>query len=394
LQLFGSDPEDELTYEFESDSLTVAAGQQRDVEVTATPKKSKPVAGSKLHGFAINARSLNHPTVSCGTQGQLEHKPLISPGTFAVLIAFALLVYGWLHFAPKPPTMEVFQLDKGDVKVGETIRLSWQSANSKSVRIKFNNREVVSAGPPNGSQEFPARESGQFEIVALADSKQSPAMVASLVVSQPVDILKPSIDSFTLSSRRVEPGGQFDVRYRVSGTNVITTVLISKDGVPYKSLVMDSTKHSETIQAPQEPGSYKVQLEAKNDGLSGSQRVESLGLTLVVEDSQAAEILSFKVSPNPVDLVVAKVTVAWQVKGASRIELFVGSNVTQLETDSGQLEQDVFKSGNFELVITDAKGRTTRKTIRVEVKEVEAPADDSKIGTPPPKTDPPADGGR
>lgn len=394
LQLFGSDPEDELAYEFAAETLTVAAGQQRDIEVVATPIKAKPIAGSKLHGFAINARSLNYPTVSCGTQGQLEHKPLVSPGTFAILIAFALLVYGWLNFAPKPPAMEVFQLDRTDVKVGETIKLTWRSANAKSVRITFNDREVVSAGPPSGSQEFPARESGQFEAVAIADSKTSPAIVASLTVSQPIDIKRPVIETFSLSSRRVEPGEQLDVRYRVTGTNVITTVLIYKGEDLFKSLVVDSSKRSETVQSPIEPGTYKVRLEAKNDGLQGSQKVESLTLTLVVEDLQTAEIIAFDVTPNPVDPVVAKVTVKWEVKGANRIELRIGSTLTTLDADRGQIEQDIFKSTDFELIIEDTKGKSTRKTVKVEVKEVDPPADDSKAAVPPPKVDPLPRGGR
>ncbi|MEQ1822360.1 MAG: hypothetical protein ABL949_07615 [Fimbriimonadaceae bacterium] len=393
LQFFGSDPEDELGYDFEAETLTVGAGQQRDIEVITTPIKSRPIAGSKLYGFSINARSINYPTVSCGTQGQLEHKPVVSPGTFAVLIAFVLLVFGWLNFAPKPPTMEVLQLDQTEVKVGEIVKLTWQSANAKSVRIRFNNRDVVTAGPPSGSQEFPARESGQFEAIAIVDSKQSAPMAVSLTVSEPVKIEKPVIESFSTTKRRVEPGGQFDVRYHVTGTNVTTTVIVYRDKDIFKSLIVDSSKRSETVQAPVEPGTYRVKLEAKNDGSEGTQRVESRWLSLEVEDLQKVEIQSFEVTPNPVDPVIAKVTVKWRVKGANRIDLRVGSNVTTLQSDSGQIEQDIFKTETFELIVEDANGKTTRKSIRVEVKVLEPPADDSKVADPPPKTDTGSTGG-
>ena len=57
LQLFGSDPDEALAYSFEPEHIAIGPGQQKEVDVIAEPAQSRPIAGPRLYGFTISARS-------------------------------------------------------------------------------------------------------------------------------------------------------------------------------------------------------------------------------------------------------------------------------------------------------------------------------------------------
>ena len=105
LQLSGADPEEECAYEFPSDQITIGPGQQREIVVSVHAASAGYFSPGKLFGFVISARSIESPSTVASAQGQLERRPLLSPG--AILTAVVLLAAFFLWFAvrPKPPTI-------------------------------------------------------------------------------------------------------------------------------------------------------------------------------------------------------------------------------------------------------------------------------------------------
>lgn len=369
LQLFGSDPDEALAYAFDPEHVSVGPGHQKDIEVAATPIHTRPLGGARLHGFTISARNPDQPNISCGSQAQLEQKPLLSPGSLAIFGALLILIIGWLQFAPKRPVVDVFTADFSDLREGDKFKLSWQSSNAKSVKIYFNSREVVSAGQPDGFQEFTATESGTYKIVAIRETRESDPKEQPIKVTEVVPLGPAIISSFSLDSRTVEPGQDIMIRYKTTGATKLT---LRPDG-----LLLDPNESSRRLPAPDKEGTYDYQLVASN---GDNIKVESERIRLTVRRMPKVSIVNFAAEPEVVDVAVAKTKLVWQTKGARSIEIRFGDQFYQSTSAVGSLEIDVFRSGDCEMTATDEDGLTVKKTIRLTVKTPEPPADDTKTG--------------
>src|SRR6185503_7588992 len=51
VQLFGSDPDESLAFNFEQDHVTLAPGKQKEVRLTVNPTSPKILWNVELHGF-------------------------------------------------------------------------------------------------------------------------------------------------------------------------------------------------------------------------------------------------------------------------------------------------------------------------------------------------------
>jgi len=367
LQLFGSDPDEELAYSFEPEHIAIGPGHQKEIEVTATPIHTRPIAGARLHGFTISARNPDQANISCAAQAQLEQKPLLSPGSIAIIAAFLILVFGWLQFAPKPPVVDVFTADVTDLKEGDRYKLSWQTSNAKSVRITFNGKEVVSAGQPDGSQQFVAVESGTYTIVASRETRKSDPREVQIRVTKVIPPGPAVISKFTMDPAIAEPGEPVMVRYEVSGA---TELILSPDG-----LKLGTSVTSHKVLAPEREGPHYYQLIALN---GEGKRTESERIRLTVRKEPKVSIVSFSAEPETIDVAVAKTKLVWQTKGARRIEIRYGDYFHESTDEVGSVEIDAFKSGECELKAYDEDGLSVTKTIRLTVKASEPPADDTK----------------
>ncbi len=378
LQLFGSDPDEALAYSFEPEHIAVGPGQQKDVDVIAEPAHSRPIAGPRLYGFTVSARSPEEPGTVCSSQAQLEQRPLLSPGFIAVFIVFLVLFIGWLQFVPKPPKVDAFNIpdaDKLALKEGDRFTLSWQTSNAKSVKITFNGDEVVSAGQPDGSQTFSAKESGTFRILAWRETRVSDSEEISISVTAIVPDGPAVISDFRIDKRTVEPGEQFMVYYKVTGA---TRLLLMPD-----QKVLGGALESVKVDAPEKEDTYTYRLVAFNED---EVKTESKPIRVTVKRIPKASIVSFSANPTSIDPAVARATFSWQVSNALRVEIKRGNESVYTTTEkTGFTEVDVFKSGEYTLIATGDDNLTVTKTLQLTVKAVEPPADDTKTtGTPPP----------
>jgi hypothetical protein len=377
LQLFGSDPEDDCTYEFAHEQIAVGPGQQKQVEVVATPRSSRPFASPRLHGFTITGRSIETPAVTCSSQAQLEQRPLVTPGALIALVVIAAIAAVWVALLPKPPRIDVLAVDPAQPLVGDVITVSWRSSNANSVTILKNGLPLIERGTPEGNTQL-AIEAGDldpdgrivFQAVAHRDRVQSEMAEARIRPTIPPELPPARIVNFTISPREVRLGQSFMIKYSVANAEGLTLMPAG--------IALDP-KASEWMVQPTAPGTFEYYLLARD---AQNRRVESERVRVSVVEGTDAAIVVFRVEPTTVDLAVSRVTVTWQLTNAVRAELLVGGQRTALPDIRGEQSVEVFRSTSFQLVGYDARGRTVSSDrIQVTVREPEPPPIDPPVTT-------------
>lgn len=367
MQLFGSDPEDALTFEMPTEQVVVGPGQQKEVRVAVVPMHRRPISAPRLHGFQISARSLDTPSVFGSAQAQIEQRPAVtSSGIFVFLLVLSVMI-GWLAFIPKDPAMDTFMLDRSVANIGETVDLSWLSSNAKSVMITFNGKVIVSAGAPKGTTSIAVDTSGTFEAVAVRDAKTSAPLQAVLTVKVPEKLAPPQVLSFEIKQRVVAPGESFFVTYKLKDS--------AKATLTPTGAVLDPKLNSIQITAPSQAGLVKYQIVAEN----GSETVKSREVTVNVVQKPLASIVVFRAEPMTVDPLLGKTTITWQITGASRAELVVDGQRMDLPKTEGEITIDITKTVQITLVGYDANGISVKKSATIKV-ESPPPADDGSSG--------------
>ena len=71
IQLMADDPEDVCAYEFDEEQVTLAPGQQKEIDFLVNPKKGSPFGSTRLIGFTVTGRSLSNQGVVASSGGQL-----------------------------------------------------------------------------------------------------------------------------------------------------------------------------------------------------------------------------------------------------------------------------------------------------------------------------------
>lgn len=374
LQVFGSDPEDSLTYQFGTEQLSLGPGQQREVVVTVTPTRKRAISSPILHGFTISVRSPENVGVVAAAQAQLEQKPLLSPGGLILGLIGAFLAFFWWWTLPKAPVLDTFTVNKSVIIPGEMVSLTWTSSNAKRVRILFGSEVIVEGGRPNGSMEYRPPTSGKFLAVAVRDTRSSTPLQVNVDVRAPAKAPPAEITRFEIPDRQVEPGQKFMVNYKVSGA--VKVVIM-----PTQTL-LDPTMDSIQLEAPSEPGTVNYQLKAVNasgDAVDSKQIRVSFGFT------PKARITAFQANPEIVEETAPQTTIRWAVENTSRAELQVAGQKIDLSGSGGTVSVDILQSGDIVLVAYDERGLATRRKLTVRVKKTQPPVDDS---SPPPTDNP------
>jgi hypothetical protein len=362
LQLFASDPEDALAYEFENGQIALAPGQTRTVAVTAKPTGSRPFAGSRLFGFNVTARSSDAPGVACSSQAQLEERPLFAPATIVMVLLTVLLFALWLALLPKPPRLDSLSIRPPDPIRGSQVTVSWTASNANSVRLSVGNIQIE--GKPNDSYTFTANQDGVIVATAVREGKTSDAVTRAFTVVDPPATPDPVIEQFDVTPKEAKLGEPLLVRYKLSG---------QIEEAKLEPVNMNLDPDLETVRITADLlGTVTYRLVATNS--AGKSVNKSVKVT-VVKGSEAS-IVVFKVEPKTLPAEGGQVTVSWQLENARRIELQAGPEQLVLEGASGQRYFIVTETTEFVIIGYDAQGLTVTRKERVVVQ-------------PTPSTDPP-----
>src|SRR5579871_3985371 len=225
VQLFGSDPEEACAFELDAEQVALGPGQQKTVLLTVSPSKQVYVAGSRLFGFSISARSIEQPSVVAVAQGQLEQRPLLSIGGIAALV-FVLLVVGlWVYLIPPKPGLTV-TVNTQEITKGDKLVVSWSVKGSPTKIHIAALGQTIYDGPPkdkDGSQEFtpvfPPDLPGTkpvdvpFEITGYAekDEKQYDIRPIHVLGKAAPEVPDPRIDTFKLDQTTIPLGATVTV---------------------------------------------------------------------------------------------------------------------------------------------------------------------------------------
>lgn len=371
LQLVGTDPEDECTFSFEPEQVTIGPGQQKEVYVGVGLNAHRPFAGTRLFGFSISGRSIETPSVICSAQAQLERKPLLSPGGLIAMMLFVILAVGWWLLMPKPPRIVEFALDKNTVVAGQSITVSWQAAEATGVIVEYGtNKENRKA---SGELTFTPEASGEVTVVAVRDSKKSDPQTLPFTVNQPEAIPDPTIKKFSIKPTTLNVNESAILTYELGES--VTKATLEPTG---QELILQGT----TVQiTPTMAGLIEYTIVAVNS--AGKTVRKSIKVT-VVEASQAS-IVKFDGDPKIVSATDGKVTLTWQLNNAARAEIGDGAKTTEVDANKGSLDFVITKTTEFTLTGYDTEGRTVTKKFTVKFEEPVAPTD--------PATEPTTGGG-
>ncbi len=370
LQLFGNDPEEACTYDFESEQISVSPGQQKTVELEVTPTSTPFLSSSRLHGFSVSGRSIETPSVLASAQAQLEQRPFVTPGLLSLLIFTVLIIGAWIALIPKPPKVTL-SISKRSATVGETIRVSWRGEHANSVQILVNGQPLVSEAPVFGETDYVAQSEGSVEFTAKAirDQRESEVDSETLTIEKPAPSPEVKV-AIRPRKKTINLGEAVELDYSVE--NAVDAYL--QPG-PQKLVL---TLKSITVQPNKEgPNEYEI-VATDKDG-----RVSTAKTTVTVIDRARVVVLAFSASPPKLDAGGGYVTLKWQVSNAARVEISGGFEpiVPDAPNSAGSQDFMIEKTTTFTIKAIDANGKSVSKSVKVEVAEPMAP---------PPDTDPPS----
>lgn len=361
LQLFGNDPDEACTYEFEHEQIAVSPGQQKTVEFTVVPSSTGLLASSRLHGFSISGRSVESPNVMTSAQAQLEQRPALTPAALTFLILLVVIVVGWIALIPKPPTIAM-NLSQAKVVKGESVKVSWHAQNATTVRVLANGQPFYEGSSLEGGVDYVAKEAGdvQFEATAARDQKTISAS-ASLHVENPPPVPAP-LATIKAKRRTINLGETVELIYSVQNADEVYLQPINQKLPP--------TLTSWSVQ-PAAEGTITYEIVATGkDGQVARDRT-----TVTVLNKSKIVFLDFSAKPDKLDVGGGYVTLSWQVSNAARIEIQDGKDTLVPDNPNalGSKEFMIDKTTTFILKAIDASGKSVVKSIKVEVAEPDIP---------------------
>ncbi|MEO7453594.1 MAG: hypothetical protein ABIV13_02390 [Fimbriimonadales bacterium] len=360
LQLFADDPSDACTYSLEPERVSLAPGQQREIQLLAQPRSIPFVGSSQLYGATVTARNVEDPKTAATAQAQVERRALFSPALLLMLIAMVSLAGLWFAMRPKPAVIDSFDVDLTEVFVDETVRLSWQSTNARSITIETPEGVLMEGLPPDGSKTFKITKTTTFYAYAVNEMGRSrnprETTVVAKIVQQPpaAEIL-----SFEVEPKTVNVGDTATIKYKVANASKVTLQPLGVD-------LAVSGQDTYTFIA-ENPGKMTLMITAYN---VQNQAVEK-SLMLNVVDVSQARILVFQASINGTPLggtevqPAAPIQIEWHVTNAARIDVLPQIGIS---TDRGTMELLAPETTTtYTLSAVDAKGLRVSQKITIKV---------------------------
>lgn len=374
LQFFADDPEDGCTYQFASERIQLAPGQQRQVELKVQPAHFPVVGAPRLFGFGVSARGVENPHISANVQGQLERRSLVTPTVLLLTLFMFVLALGWWAIRPQPPKMNSFSIDKTLVYVGDTVTLQWTASGADTaVLIESNKGESFPNLDLNGQLDVQVGSPVTYYAYAVTKAgARSEPLQLTINPQQPPIVPTPKVEQFSVDKRSVNVGEAVTFEYAASGAE---RIILQPTG---DALPLNMNKYRVALTRA---GDHQFAIIAYN---KLNQADQSKTITITVKEPSEASIISFQVlsQGQPLgDVEIEKgttVSLEWQVAGAARAEI---TGIGQLpDIAQGRIDVTPDKTTTYTLTVKDTKGRSASSKVVVNVKQ--PPASDPK--QPPP----------
>ena len=369
LQLSAQDPDDRCAYEFEQDAVALGPGQGKEVEMVADPKQRPFLSGGRLIGFSVFARSLGERSVTATAQAQLEQRSLLSPATLVGAALLLAVAGGWYAMRPKPPEVHL-SINPPHALAGAAVEVTASARNADHVVVKMGDETIYDGPPTDAPQSATVKGAGDatFTAVATHEGRDAAQDTQHLSIDLAPVVPEAQITKFYTDTKRVKLGTSFVVNWKVANA---TKVEIAPLG-----LTPSPDQESQEI-TPTTAGEQTVALIAYNaEGRSVRRTV-----TVEVYDESDAQILAFTADPPTAkEESGGKVTLSWQVSGAERVELKVGTNDPLPVDPTGTRDIVVATKTPCVLTAYDAKGRRRSNTVRIPYEKASITIEPSTAG--------------
>jgi hypothetical protein len=288
-----------------------------------------------------------------------------------MLIAIVSLAGMWIAMRPKPAAIDTFDVDPVEVFVDETVRLSWQSTNARSVTIETPEGVLLEGLPPDGSKTFKVTKTTTFYAYAVNEMGRSRSPLEATVVAKIVP--KPpaaEIISFDVSPKTVNVGETATITYKVNNASKVTLQPLGVDlavsGQDTYSFIAEN------------PGKMTLMITAYN---VQNQAVEK-SVSLNVVDVSQARILVFQAMLNGAPLgntevqPATPIQIEWHVTNVARVDVQPPIGIT---TERGTMELLAPETTTtYTLTAVDAKG--LRVTGKITIKVAKPPESSPVMG--------------
>lgn len=384
LQLFGSDPEEGLAFDFDQDTITVAPGQQREVHFIAQPATTRFFSTSRLFGFSVTARSVDGSMVAAAAHAQLEQRSVLSPATLVFWSVIILAGYMWWRAMPRPPVLEM-GVRKDVVTYGQPVTIWWRMRDAGRVHIEAEGRTIFDGPTDEGHVDYIAKRGGQLEIAGFAEGREKKRSeiqrsVVNVVVPPPAPL--PAIVAFSASPTRVTVGESTIFSYKFNDAVERATL---------SPLNLQLNPNDDKVEVPiTQEGAKTFTIIAENRDRKAVKK--TVTITGVPSPSEA-QVITFNVTPVRVSYPGQLVTVSWQLTNAVFAQITPNYNSTTNEVDASKGKFDIYvdKPTTFTLTAKDKNNKEVTQTARVTV-EAPPPAPDDGTGTVGPDATPPGAG--
>ena len=369
IQLMADDPEDVCAYEFDEEQVTLAPGQQKEIDFLVNPKKGSPFGSTRLIGFTVTGRSLSNQGVVASSGGQLEIRPFFTPVNATILALILLILTVLWVTKPKPPTVHVDAIGKSRVFAGGKVTVHWIAENATSVKLIAGGVTIKDNLGPEGQEDVQADSPGtlRIEAVAIRDKRQAISDPLDITVEPPIIIPDPEIVQLEIAKKTVNKGEKFTLNYKFK--NAIKAVISPLNQE------LNLTFNSQQFDAG-EVGNNTFTVAAYNS----AGKVKTQTVTIKVVDESLAKIVKFDVSPVEVNPVDGKVTISWHVTSALQVQLtYTGLKDPPAYTlDAvGTKDFPVVGKTTFTLTAIDSKGKSVTVSKTVTIKPPDVPADNN-----------------
>ena len=374
LQLFATDTDDVIAFEFDKDQIRVSPGQQANVELIATAGASPFLANPRLQPVTLSARSVSNASQGASTSLQVEQRGAFSVANAAAIFVLAAIVVAWYVTRPKSPTIDSLSPIPMNPTVGDTVQIKWVASNATSVELnvggKLNDKQ-----PPSGEISLVTSIPGKITVIAtpVADGRKGEPSYQIIDVQAKKVAPDPQIVSFSAKPSTAKVGETVTINYQVS--DAVTTLYLSPLGP------LDPKGNGYTFR-PDKPGDVALKLTAHN----ADSKVVEQDLTIHVIQVSEAVISSFTASTKTIEGNSGPVVLSWAIDKSANATISYNGKTVPASSPSGTMTVQISETTSFTLSVTDSQGVATTKKVRVIV-NAPAPVETS----PPPdgKSDPP-----
>lgn len=357
LQLFATDTDDVLSFEFNKDQVKVSPGQETAVNLTVAAKQRPFLANPRLQPVTVSTRSVNNASVGASTSLQVEQRGLITVANALLALFVCLLATAWYLTRPKPPIIESLSASPMNPTVDQQVVIKWSAADATSVTLNVSGT-IMDKQPPVGEYAFVVRQAGKITIkaVAINNNRQSLEQVQVVEVLEKVVAPEPLIEAFEVVPAQPRVGETVTINYKVN--DAVTSLYLS----PYGPL---EPKGNAFSFIPDKAGTVELKLTARNADGKVVEQSRSVRFNLV----SRATIDSFNVSPTVLETEVGTVTVTWSLKDAARAELAFDDQKLTITGLTGTQSIPVRGDTTFTLTAYDTNGLAVSRKARVTVKK-------------------------